>query len=394
MYFKLIDKFYSWAPEALNYKTISAGNNVVLDFNNTIDLESKRYNTEKPIEKIVQIGNPSFAITAKNIILNSNNVNISTNLQSENDLSIISGQNININHAQLVAKQSQSLIANNDLNIKQVNLTAKDSTLIAKNGSIQYNLNPISAFKDNVLSLPVLNASNSLNIQAGKNVTFDNAQIAKTNKLTISTNDNIVIRRDESNLIKLAVSEPVTNTNTLLTKTGNWVSSGEISLTAGKNIEARGIAFNSGKSLTLNAGQDILLGSKAIKDVDNLFKTNRYPELRSLLIANGNMTLNAARDIDLQSANLQSKDKITALSGRDIKLAATTYSAIPNPNEDNQDVRYVTSVLSGDKGVTLASNGALTAQGSTIKSLSDITLSSGGECALRVCQNPLSQAIR
>ncbi|HGM9946726.1 TPA: DUF637 domain-containing protein [Providencia rettgeri] len=182
--------------------------------------------------------------------------------------------------------------------------------------------------------------------------------------------------------MKLTASEPAANINALLTKTGNWASSGEINLTAGKSIEAHGIAFNSGKSLTFNAGQDILLGSKAIKDVDNVFKTHRYPELRSQLIANGNITLNAARDIDLQSANLQSKDKIIALSGRDIKLTATAYSAIPNPNEDNQDVRYVTSTLSGDKGVTLASNGALTAQGSTIKSLNDITLSSGGNVRL------------
>ncbi|MCB6145554.1 hypothetical protein LHK12_11995 [Providencia rettgeri] len=150
--FKLIDKLYSWAPEALNYKTISAGNNVVLDFKNAINLESKLPNTEKPIAKIVQVGNASFAITAKNIVLNSNNINISTNLQSENDLSIIAGQNINIHDAQLVAKQSQSLIANNDLNLKQVNLTAKDSTLIAKNGDLQYSLNPVSAFKDNELS--------------------------------------------------------------------------------------------------------------------------------------------------------------------------------------------------------------------------------------------------
>ncbi|WP_421960355.1 hemagglutinin repeat-containing protein [Providencia huaxiensis] len=104
--------------------------------------------------------------------------------------------------------------------------------------------------------------------------------------------------------------------------------------------------------------------------------------MRFKLIANGNITLNAARDIDLQSANLQSKDKIIVLSGRDLKLTATAYSAIPNPNEDNQDVRYVTSTLSGDKGVTLASNGALTAQGSTIKSLDDITLSSGGNVRL------------
>ncbi|MBN4865727.1 MULTISPECIES: two-partner secretion domain-containing protein [Providencia] len=363
-------------------KGLHSGANLILDFKHSINSENKLPIALSLISKTNQIAVPAYLMTAKNIILNSNNINISSNLQSGNDLSIIAGQNININHAQLVAKQSQSLIANNDLTLKQTNLTAKDSTLIAKNGNLQYSLNPVSAFKDSVLSPPVINAANSLHIQAGKNITFDNAQLAKTNKLTLSANGNIVIRRDESNLMKLAASEPTQNINELLTKTGSWVSSGEINLTAGKNIEARGIAFNSGKSLTFNAGQDILLGSKAIKDADNVFKTNRYPELRSQLIANGNITLNAARDIDLQSANLQSKDKITALSGRDIKLTATAYSAIPNPNEDNQDVRYVTSTLSGDKGVTLATNGALTAQGSTIKSLGDITLSSGGNVRL------------
>ncbi|WP_275075928.1 DUF637 domain-containing protein [Providencia rettgeri] len=373
---------YQYLVKDITFNVLKAGNNLVLDFKNTLNLESKLPVSVNPITQITQTGTVLAAITAKNMVFNANNANISTHLQSTNDQSIIAGQNININNAQLVANQSQSLIANNDLNLKQVNLTAKDSTLIAKNGSIQYSLNPVSAFKDNALSLPTINAANSLHIQAGKNVTFDNAQLAKTNKLTLSANDNIVIRRDESNLMKLAALEPAENINALLTKTGNWASSGEINLTAGKNIEARGITFNSGKSLTLNAGQDILLGSKVIKDVDNVFKTNRYPELRSQFIANGNITLNAARDIDLQSANLQSKDKLTALSGRDIKLTATAYSAIPNPNEDNQDVRYVTSTLSGDKGVTLVSNGALTAQGSTLKSLDDITISSGGNVRL------------
>lgn len=382
MYFKLIDKFYSWTPNDLSFQSIMAGNNIVLDFKNAIDLERKLPDTNGKISKIIQKGEPSFALVAKNIVINSNNINISTNLKSENNLSVIAGQNLNINHAQLTSGQSQSLIANNDLILKQVNLSAKDSTLIAKNGNLQYGLGPISIFKDNALSPSSINASDSLYIQAGKNATFDNVQLGKVNKLTVNANENILIRRDESQLMKLSASEPVANINALLTKTGSWASSGEISLTAGKNIEARGITFNSGKLITFNAGQDILLGSKAIKDVDNVFKTNRYPELRSQLLANGNITLSAARDIDLQSANLQSKDKITALSGRDIKLTATAYSAISNPNEDNQDVRYVTSMLTGDNGITLASNGGLIAQGSTIKSLGDITISSGGNVRL------------
>ncbi len=59
----------------------------------------------------------------------------------------------------------------------------------------------------------LINATNSLHIQAGKNISFDNTQLAKTNKLTLSANDNIVIHRDESNLMKLAASELAANTS-------------------------------------------------------------------------------------------------------------------------------------------------------------------------------------
>ncbi|MBO1916311.1 hypothetical protein J4727_12545 [Providencia rettgeri] len=108
-------------------KGLHSGANLILDFKHSISSENKLPITSSLISKINHIDSHLFNVS-KNIILNSNNINISTNLQSENDLSIIAGQNINIHDAQLVAKQSQSLIANNDLNLKQVNLTAKDST--------------------------------------------------------------------------------------------------------------------------------------------------------------------------------------------------------------------------------------------------------------------------
>ncbi|WP_353166010.1 DUF637 domain-containing protein [Providencia sp.] len=356
-----------------------AGKNIVLDFSSSISFEKDEIVKNASSYTFTQ---PSTIIQANNILLNSKKIELSGGIKSNNDINFISDNLINLKNFSSLAKNNISLISNNQISNVNASFNASNISFIAKNGNIQHGLNTLWVLKDSILSLSAINASNSLHVQAGKNVTFDNAQLAKTNKLTLSANDNIVIRRDESNLMKLAALEPVADINTLLVKTGNWTSSGEINLTAGKNIEARGITFNSGKSIAFNAGQDILLGAKAIKDADNIFKTNRYPELRSQLIANGNITLNAARDMDLQSSNIQAKDKITALSGRDIKLTATAYSGIPNPNEDNQDVRYVTSTLSGDKGVTLASNGALTAQGSTIKSLGDITISSGGNVRL------------
>ncbi|WP_441828731.1 hypothetical protein [Providencia sp.] len=45
------------------------------------------------------------------------------------------------------------------------------------------------------------------------------------------------------------------------------------------------------------------------------------------------MTLNAARDIDLQAASVQSKGTITALSGRNIGLLASAYTVVQTPQK-------------------------------------------------------------
>lgn len=367
--------------KAKDNQGIRAGNNLVLDFTQKIILSPAVASEYNQVNYSTTIHSAPFS--AKNMVINTHQLDINNSKLIADNITLLS-ELLNIAGSELSAVKSLSLLTQKDLNLSQNTLSGADITLISKNGNIflKNTKSPIFKALNTNTGLNQLTATNALLINAGKSMIFENTLLNKAKTLNIIANDSIVIRRDESNLMKLAASEPTQNINALLTKIGNWASSGEINLTAGKNIEARGIAFNSGKSIAFNAGQDILLGSKSIKDADDVFKTNRYPELRSQLIANGNITLNAARDIDLQSANLQSKDKITALSGRDIKLTATAYSAIPNPNEDNQDVRYVTSTLSGDKGVTLATNGALTAQGSTIKSLGDITLSSGGNVRL------------
>ncbi|MEQ4923428.1 DUF637 domain-containing protein, partial [Proteus hauseri] len=119
-----------------------------------------------------------------------------------------------------------------------------------------------------------------------------------------------------------------------------------------------------------------------IKEADPFFSDIHYPKLQSKLFANNNIILNAARDIDLTSTVLSSQDKAIVLSGRDIKLGATAYSTIENPHEDDQDIQYVTTAITGNKGITLASNDAITTQGSTIKSEGDITISSGGNIQL------------
>ncbi|EEG84060.1 hypothetical protein PROPEN_04832 [Proteus penneri ATCC 35198] len=92
--------------------------------------------------------------------------------------------------------------------------------------------------------------------------------------------------------------------------------------------------------------------------------------------------LNAARDIDLSSTVLNSKDKVIVLAGRNIKLGANAYSAITDPHEDAQDIQYATSAITGNKGISIASSGTLITEGSSLKSEGDVTISSSGNIQL------------
>ncbi|WP_237612494.1 DUF637 domain-containing protein, partial [Proteus sp. G4444] len=140
--------------------------------------------------------------------------------------------------------------------------------------------------------------------------------------------------------------------------------------------------YYSNKEITFNAGQDIFLASKLIKEAAPFFSDIHYPQLQSKLFSDNNLILNAARDIDLSSTVLNSKDKVIVLAGRNIKLGANAYSAIKDPHEDAQDIQYATTSIMGNKGISIASSGSLTTEGSSLKSEGDIAISSGGNIQL------------
>ncbi|WP_235376105.1 DUF637 domain-containing protein, partial [Proteus faecis] len=142
------------------------------------------------------------------------------------------------------------------------------------------------------------------------------------------------------------------------------------------------IKYNSNKAITFNVGQDIFLSSKSIKEANTFFSDVHYPQLQSKLFSNNNLILNAARDIDLSSTVLNSKDKVIVLAGRNIKLGANAYSAIKDPHEDAQDIQYATATITGNKGISIASSGTLITEGSSFKSEGDVTISSGGNIQL------------
>ncbi|MDO5404611.1 MAG: DUF637 domain-containing protein [Proteus sp. (in: enterobacteria)] len=381
--FELVNKFYSWLPDGNDSLTISSKGNLILDFKDSINIETKPPSKYSPTKRLINKTPSSYDFLANNILINSSSINISSNIKSNNDLSIISNNDITIKDAQLSSEYSLSLISNKNIELNQVDLTAKDSVVLAKNGKIDYTLNPISAFNENnVLTPPVINVSDSVLFQSGQGITFNNIEINNANSLSVIAHGDIKIQRDESALFKILPYFHLYTQEPALSKTESWKARGDIIFTSGKDIISQGIKYHSDKAITFNAGQDIFLASKSIKEADPFFSDVHYPQLQSKLFSDNNLILNAARDIDLSSTVLNSKDKVIVLAGRNIKLGANAYSAIKDPHEDAQDIQYATATITGNKGISIASSGTLITEGSSFKSEGDVTISSGGNIQL------------
>ncbi|HID7803810.1 TPA: DUF637 domain-containing protein [Proteus mirabilis] len=374
---------YEFIVDSASEYMIKAGNNLVLDFKDSIALERKFPFLEKEIKKYRRISDFESTILAKNILLNANNLNISLNLKSSNSLSVIANKNINISNSNLLSGDIVNLTAIDNVNSENVDVTAKHFSIITKNGDINYSFSPIASYATNSIKAPFIDVSEKIDFYSGKNIYISNVIINESNEKSLSALENIKIKRDESlffNLMPTFRDEQYIPA--FLFNMGLWKSKDNISLMAGKDIISQGIKYYSDKAITFNAGQDIFLASKLIKEADPFFSDIHYPQLQSKLFSDNNLILNAARDIDLSSTVLNSKDKIIVLAGRNIKLGANAYSAIKDPHEDAQDIQYATTSITGNKGISIASSGTLITEGSSFKSEGDITISSGGNIQL------------
>ncbi|QHP75743.1 filamentous hemagglutinin N-terminal domain-containing protein [Proteus vulgaris] len=373
---------YEFSVNDVSDYIIKAGNNLVLDFKNSIDLERKLPFTEKEIKKFRGLSDFENTILAKNILLNANNVNVSLNLTANDSLSIIADKSININNSKLLADENISLTAIDTIKFENIDVTAKYFSAITKKGNVSHLFNPTTFYTLKGIKSPYVDIPEKIYFNSGKNIDISNVIINKSNELNLSALEDIKINRDESFLFNLVPFIRDSGYIPAFLINMGVLESNNITFTSGKDIISQGIKYHSDKEITFNAGQDIFLASKSIKEADPFFSDIYYLQLQSKLFSDDNLILNAARDVDLSSTVLNSKDKVIVLAGRNIKLGANAYSAIKDPHEDAQDIQYSTAAIIGNKGISIASSGALITEGSSFKSDGDITISCGGNIQL------------
>nr|WP_314267283.1 DUF637 domain-containing protein [uncultured Moellerella sp.] len=375
------DKFYSWEPDKVS-SSLLTGKNIVFDYNNNIYIGYEIPKTEFPIKKKIKKHNDVNIIESDNILLKSNNMSISGSISVTNDASALAKENVDISYSDLNAGGNVSLISGGDLTLKNSNVNSENVSFITRTGNFDYSSNGITTIDNQSrIILSTLNTRGNITINSGGEININNIVNIKNKETSLLAHGNIILNRIEDIFTKYLLGQHINAFDSKITRL--WESSGDISFSSGKSIAVRGITLNSDKSINLNAERDISLAHNPLSDKkDNLFSVGRLPELLTRIYAIENITLNAGRNIEIKSASITANKIATILSGQNIQLTATEFSASPSPTENFIDLRYYPTSITANKELTIAANNAITAQGSYITSLGNIIISSGGDIRL------------
>ncbi|WP_445375075.1 DUF637 domain-containing protein [Photorhabdus tasmaniensis] len=376
---------------------ISAGQNFVADFKDNINIGNSSLPYDpKMIQEVVVTEIPE-SIKAKNILLHAGEINVSSFMNTVENITFVAEDSIKIRKGMLKSANNISISAPNNIELYQSELKSNDITLISRLGEVKSytSQSPHYFHSDGLRWLGSIEASRDLTVSAGSNLYLHNTLLApQSRNISLSANRGIKIENDNEVLSSLMLSRPMTAQreqelfNRMLSA-GKIKATGSIMMNSGSlPLELRGANMTAGKDISLTSAHDINLNYRELDPkFKPLFSSTRTSELVSKVHAGGNLLINSGRNLSAQSAVLSAKGNTLLLAGQDMTLGALPYSAIKNSDESEKDERHLVAKVSGDKRLTLAAGGALTTQGASLNSGGDITLTSGGNMRFESVQN-------
>ncbi|MDC9590589.1 hypothetical protein PSI23_15160 [Xenorhabdus sp. XENO-10] len=240
---------------------IKAQNNLVIDFNKSVNINTKQFNDayfrtdDQYAYRMNHINDDSISVEGKNVIVKANEINIHGAIKANNDLKFIANNNINAIKSELKAENEVSLIAGNNIDLRRLKLYAKSANLIGKDGNVKvYGISDEDSIVKTYTDLPYAIASfigtlQDLIVSAGKNITFENTRlVGKTENIIFSANEDITIENNDKELRNYVMSpaheqmskqilgEPFELRSPILAK--------NLSMTAGKNLVLADVQIN------------------------------------------------------------------------------------------------------------------------------------------------------
>ncbi len=380
-------------PSGITSYLLSAGNNLVADFSGRIE-SNEPYPTNVPYSGVV--ARPD-TMTAKNILLRAGSIITTDVMKASGDITLQSDSGTKMALALMTAGKDISVLAGGNVESWQSELKGQNITLVSRGGDVTSHTSewPNYFHSNGLRWLGSLEASRDLSVTAGGKILLKNTRFpVLSQNISLVANGDITFDKNEAMLgherpgVVLTQARKQELFNRMLP--GEPLrASGDITL-SGRRLSLYGAGLDAGGNISLSSAANTDLNIRSLSGrYGEFFPDSRIPELRSNLKAGGNLLISSAADIGVQGAHIVAGKTATLQAGKLLWLGAYGYGVTDSGNDNNRDELNVLTRLHGAKSLTLAANGGIQANGSTLTSDGNITLTSGGNMQFQSARGTL-----
>ncbi|MCT8350259.1 hemagglutinin repeat-containing protein, partial [Photorhabdus temperata] len=313
-------------------------------------------------------------LSAKNILLHGGEITLKDKINAANDLNIISESDITLKNSTLSAPNNLSMAAVNNINIWQSDIKGKDITAISRHGDILFHNGDQFGYlwrQHSTNDHPVsnkLDAVGNLTINSGKNLLLQNVYLQPSKNISLIANNDVTVE-NHADTYNFAKSKTANSHNAPISGILNALES--LTIHAGNNISAKGSDISAGKDISLIAAKDIDLSAAELEYKNHILPQDST-ELSSKITAKNNISIMSGGDINGKAVQIQANGNTLLSAGRNITLPSLAYSVINPANDNNKDDQHIIAQIRGDKKLTMAANGTLTTAGAKLTSDGDV----------------------
>lgn len=377
--FQKKEQFYTWISHGVADSPSVSSENLIIDYSNTINVESKIPEKHYPVNEIIR-DSFSHHLAAENILLNSSSIDLKSKIGAINNLNVQAKEKIYSRESTLVAGKSLSLTADS-IELENTNIKSGELSLIAKKGDVIYSTGIRPVFTSDISALPLLHAPGGIYADAGGDITFKNIAFTLNSHVDLSSRKNILIDFDPKTISGISTKKADYEIKSLSDKFQEWTLSDYITLNAGSDIAINGTDISSKNDIGFYSGGNIdITFDKKWEGRSDIYARYLRPKIR--IHSERNFIINSAGDVNLLNAGLHADESLLLFSGGEFSLAGIPYSAIRYSYDDYIDNRYVSSYLTAKKNITLVAEGDVNLHAAILSSDDDIYIHSSGNIQL------------
>ncbi|WP_079454492.1 two-partner secretion system putative hemagglutinin TpsA2 [Pseudomonas aeruginosa] len=300
-------------------------------------------------------------------------------------LDLLAGDSIRNRQGGVIAGRDVSLTALTGDVINERSVTRYDSALDGRTWE--------RSFAD---SAARVEAANSLNVQAGRDIANLGGVLQSRGDLSLDAGRDVTVAAGEDRQGQTRWS---TSRLQSVTQLGAEVSAGrDLNVSAGRDLSAVASALEARRDIALSAGRDVTLAAAAneehaySKTRKVTYQEDKVAQQGTRVDAGGDLAINAGQDLRLIASQASAGDEAYLVAGDKLELLAANgsnyylydkkkkgdFGRKETRRDEVTDVKAVGSQISSGGDLTLLSGGDQTYQGAKLESGNDLAIVSGG----------------